>query len=993
MGGGGGAAGGRGAREPLLGAAAGAAGGGGWAWGDPWGALVGSAAAGRGGGAGAGAGGGRAREHGAWERRRRLESEGLDYAPQRNAVQRRLKGRPPRRRLWGYTGTTAAKYLITALTGLVTGVLAFAVARGGALLLAQRAAWADSVDWSPGAPGGGAPGPLGPHALVFLRLTGSGLSLLLLAAGAVQLVAPRAEGAGVSLVMAYLNGNHVPDLLRFRVLATKVFGTIATVGSGLPLGPEGPMVHIGAAVASNITYNRCKGQVLGCLGDCDTPGLSRGRRASSPAPAPGGARGGGGARPPRARSPVRRRGAWLRGLCRQWILHDDADHVEFISAGAAAGLAAAFGAPIGGVMFAWEEAATHWSRKLTWRCFMACALSTLVLMVCHNDATVGILNLSSGSPTRSVGEWHSVDFLVQLPFFIATALVGGLQGALFNTLRGRLVPLRAPKRHHALRLAEVALVGLACLALMYALALSPLSQCVPRPRDADGELLWAPSYGLRLACPEGEVNTLFTLFFDAPETSIENFFSLTTECTRGAGLGAPEVPCGYGLGALAAFSATTLLVTALASGVAIPGGLFMPSILIGGSSGALLGAVFHLFVFHPLGLVDRKKPPGIYALVGATACLGGVFRSSISLVVIVLEGTKQVSFLFEIILAVVVSNWVAHVLHSEGVYESDLERDGTVAYLRAEPPNKLKYLTAGDIMSPDVMGFQEIASVQQVLRVIRDSTHNGFPVFCSEEPGLPGGRLSGTVLRTQLIVLLRRHVFCSASGRPLGLVRHTSDEDEGRGGGGIGGEDGGAGAEELLEEAIEYEMRTFHQRQGIWNRHTWASEDRGEMEALETGIIIGIREILAAEGPPLLRTLSPKLPHRSPQRDGDDGGCGGGGLEGGCRSPLAGDADGEGGAGTPAGPDATELFTQAFMRLHVDLRPYMRVGPLSVREDCCGDRAYQLFTSCGLRHLCVTDSSNRVRGLITRKDLDAASGSGWWRHTAPSAHPSVLLPE
>ena len=81
------------------------------------------------------------------------------------------------------------------------------------------------------------------------------------------------------------------------------------------------------------------------------------------------------------------------------------------------------------------------------------------------------------------------------------------------------------------------------------------------------------------------------------------------------------------------------------------------------------------------------------------------------------------------------------------------------------------------------------------------------------------------------------------------------------------------------------------------------------------------------------------------------------------------------------------------MRLHVDLRPYMRVGPLSVREDCCGDRAYQLFTSCGLRHLCVTDSSNRVRGLITRKDLDAASGSGWWRHTAPSAHPSVLLPE
>ena len=935
-------------------------------------------------------------------RRRRGESEGLDYAPQRNAVQRRLKGRPPRRRFYGYTGTTAAKYAITALTGLVTGMLAFAVARSGAWLLAQRAAWADSVDWHAGGNGTLAPGvaaagqPWAPHTLVFLRLAGSGLALLLLAAGVVQLLAPRAEGAGVSLVMAYLNGNHVPDLLRFRVLAAKVLGTIATVGSGLPLGPEGPMVHIGAAVASNITYNRCKGQVLGCLGDCNAAGHTQNHE-----PGLGVA--------PARRAPARgswgSAGAWLRGVCRQWILHDDADHVEFISAGAAAGLAAAFGAPIGGVMFAWEEAATHWSRKLTWRCFLACALSTLILMVCHNDATVGILNLSSGH--EWVAKWNSVDFFVQLPFFVLTALVGGLQGALFNTLRGRLVPLRAPKTRNAWRIGEVALIGLLSLALMYALALSPLSQCIPRPHSADGEALWDPGYGLRLACPEGQVNTLFTLFFDAPDTTIENLFSITSECTSrgagpvggfaepGSGAGTHEISCSYGLGALAAFSVATLTITALASGVAIPGGLFMPSILIGGSSGALLGTLFHIFVYHPMGFVERKKPPGIYALVGATACLGGVFRSSISLVVIVLEGTKQVSFLFEIILAVVVSNWVAHVLHSEGVYESDLERDGTVAYLRAEPPNKLKYLTAADLMSTDVVGFQEIASVQQILRVIRDTTHNGFPVFCQSEPGLPGNRLSGTVLRTQLIVLLRRHVFCSASGRPLGLVRRISDGD----GDDDGGEGAGADAEENLQEDIEHEMRTFHQREGIWNRHTWASEDREEMEALETGIIFGIRDILAAEGAPLLRTLSPRLPHASPHRgiQGSDGaGDHGGDAPPGHSSPLPGLSDGpttsaETAPSTPAGRDATELFTQAFMRLHVDLRPYMRVGPLSVRTDCCGDRAYKLFTSCGLRHLCVTDSANRVQGLITRKDLDAAAGSGWWRHTAPSAHPSLVL--
>jgi Voltage gated chloride channel len=112
-------------------------------------------------------------------------------------------------------------------------------------------------------------------------------------------IEPVSAGSGIPEVKCFLNGIDIPRIVRVKTLLCKVIGVTFSVAAGLPVGKEGPMVHSGAVVAAGISQG--KTQFWGV----DT------------------------------------------SFSKFSDFRNDREKRDFVACGAAAGVASAFGAPIG----------------------------------------------------------------------------------------------------------------------------------------------------------------------------------------------------------------------------------------------------------------------------------------------------------------------------------------------------------------------------------------------------------------------------------------------------------------------------------------------------------------------------------------------------------------------------------------------------------------------------------------------------------------------
>jgi chloride channel 7 len=189
-------------------------------------------------------------------------------------------------------------------------------------------------------------------------------------------------------------------------------------------------------------------------------------------------------------------------------------------------------------------------------------------------------------------------------------------------------------------------------------------KCTPLPIDPepqqDADLL---SELVSFRCKAGEeYNELASLMFTEPGVAIRQLFHLHKHAFSDA--------------ALFVFFLSYISMAVIVYGIAIPSGLFVPSLLSGATFGRLFGNLLHK-VHKDIAFSNT------YALVGAAALLGGMARMTISLTVILLECTGNEQFVLPLMLTLMTARLVGG-LFNDDLYHIHIHLKKGVQFLEAE---------------------------------------------------------------------------------------------------------------------------------------------------------------------------------------------------------------------------------------------------------------------------------------------------------------------
>ncbi|KAL7271131.1 glycerol ethanol, ferric requiring protein [Rhizina undulata] len=459
----------------------------------------------------------------------------------------------------------------------------------------------------------------------------------------VRSFAPYAAGSGISEIKCILAGFVMKGFLGAWTLIIKSIGLPLAIASGLSVGKEGPSVH----------YAVCTGNVIS-----------------------------------RFFSKYKKSAAKTR---------------EILSACAAAGVAVAFGSPIGGVLFSLEEMSSNFPLKTMWRSYF-CALVATAVLAAMNPFRTGQLVMFQVHYDR---DWH----FFEVVFFIILGIFGGLYGEFVIKWNLRA---QAFRKHY---LAKYAVAEATFLAGITA-----------------------------VICYSNQF-----LKIDMTE-SMEMLFK---ECEGGADFNGL---CEKGKRWQMIFSLTTatlirIFLVIISYGCKVPAGIFVPSMAIGASFGRTVGILVQ--ALHEAAPDSRFfascEPdlpcitPGTYAFLGAAAALSGIMHITVSVVVIMFELTGALTYILPTMIVVGVTKAFSDRFGKGGIADRMIWFNG-FPFL----DNKEEHVfgvPVSRVMNHELTVLPSTGmTLRDVEEILENTTYQGFPIVQDRNSKL----LLGYINRTEL---------------------------------------------------------------------------------------------------------------------------------------------------------------------------------------------------------------------------------------------------
>jgi len=465
-----------------------------------------------------------------------------------------------------------------------------------------------------------------PGSRLMYDLAGYTLVSVVLAATSATLVwafAPMARGSGIPEVKTILGGFVMSEVLEFKTLVVKVIGLTLSVSSGMSLGKEGPLVHVACCWA-----NFC----------------SR--------------------------------------LSTRYV-ENEAKRRELISTAAAAGVSVAFGTPLGGVLFSYEEVSTMFPQKTMVRAFFAAVVAALCLRWWNPTGT--------GKLTMFETHFDDMPTLMEYPWFVCLGAIGGVLGAVFVHFNIKISAGRqdgTPFRQNVHIVLEVALIALVTALTSYPLIFTRGLSSIT-------------------------IRSLFQSCSTAPGD-----MDMMGLCDGGQDIIRSDL-----IGVLVASSMLRFVQMTFTFGTGVPCGLFVPSLYTGACLGRCVGMLVRIWYDDP------TINPGVYAMVGAAAVLGGVCRVTISLVVIMFGLTSALQLIVPFMLAILTAKLVGD-MFGDGIYDACIILRG-YPYLH-EPHDVCFKARACDIMDDQLECLvAQPTTLGEMRQLLRQAVHGGFPLVSS----------------------------------------------------------------------------------------------------------------------------------------------------------------------------------------------------------------------------------------------------------------------